>query len=108
MKAVECLHAVDGTAQHAGSTYADSNSVTIRFVRYASSNRGSPLPRVADHIVPHYGEYEAFWHGPLQSLCYRCHDSTKQKIDASNRPIRYVVDVNGKPLDPNHPSNTFK
>lgn len=38
---------------------------------------------VADHPIPHRGDYELFWHQPLQSLCdqqpWRCHSSTKQR-----------------------------
>jgi hypothetical protein len=38
---------------------------------------------VADHVHRHYGDYEKFWNGPLQSLCdqrpWRCHSSTKQR-----------------------------
>jgi len=34
---------------------------------------------VADHIVPHRGNVEAFWTGALQSLCGTCHSSLKQR-----------------------------
>jgi hypothetical protein len=34
---------------------------------------------VADHVVPHRGDAELFWEGELQSLCTRCHSSTKQR-----------------------------
>lgn len=36
---------------------------------------------VADHVVPHKGDYELFWHGELQSLCKFHHDKTKQRIE---------------------------
>jgi hypothetical protein len=36
---------------------------------------------VADHITPHKGDYELFWHGPLQSLCAFHHNKTKQRIE---------------------------
>jgi 5-methylcytosine-specific restriction endonuclease McrA len=26
-----------------------------------------------DHVVPHRGDMDAFWRGPYQSLCPRCH-----------------------------------
>ena len=28
-----------------------------------------------DHIVPHRGDVERFYHGALQSLCHQCHAS---------------------------------
>lgn len=34
---------------------------------------------VADHVVPHRGDQEAFWSGALQSLCAEHHDSIKQR-----------------------------
>lgn len=46
---------------------------------------------IADHDPPHRGDPEAFWHGPLRSLCKPHHDSTKQSQErnqfaASNHP----------------------
>ena len=68
---------------------------------------------VADHITPHKGDYELFWHGPLQSLCAFHHNKTKQRIERKGSKaidIEYsnACDVNGKPIDPNHPSLNFK
>lgn len=38
---------------------------------------------VADHPIPHRGDYHLFWDQPLQSLCdeapWRCHSSVKQR-----------------------------
>lgn len=35
---------------------------------------------VVDHIVPHRGDMALFWQaGNHQSLCKRCHDSTKRR-----------------------------
>lgn len=34
---------------------------------------------VADHIIPHNNDAEAFWTNKLQSLCKPCHDSIKQR-----------------------------
>lgn len=39
------------------------------------------IATVADHIVPHSGDYGMFWFGELQSLCQHCHSSRKQKIE---------------------------
>ena len=36
---------------------------------------------VVDHIEPHRGDMDKFWHGPFQSLCKRCHDSHKQRFE---------------------------
>jgi hypothetical protein len=33
---------------------------------------------VADHVTPHRGDPELFWHGDLQSLCAACHSLFKQ------------------------------
>lgn len=36
---------------------------------------------VADHIIPHKGDAQAFWHGSLQSLCVAHHSGTKQATE---------------------------
>jgi len=38
-----------------------------------------------------------------QSLCKRCHDSTKQAEEKRGYSIH--VDEDGWPVDPNHPAN---
>ena len=58
---------------------------------------------VADHIVPHRFDYHAFWHGELQSLCKRCHDSLKQADEA--RGYSMAVSEEGWPTDERHPFN---
>lgn len=52
------------------------------------------LPRVTiatvcDHVEPHKGDEQKFWNGPFQSLCKRCHDSDKKRIEqgGKRRPI---------------------
>ena len=40
---------------------------------------------VADHVEPHRGDLRKFWHGALQSLCKRCHDSDKQAIEKGGK-----------------------
>jgi hypothetical protein len=37
---------------------------------------------VADHIVPHRGDWAAFWEGELQSLCAHHHNSDKHSQEA--------------------------
>ena len=55
---------------------------------------------VADHIKPHRGDLQLF-HDPanLQSLCKRCHDSTKQRQE--KRPSAGCA-LDGMPSDATH------
>ncbi|HEY7413843.1 MAG TPA: AAA family ATPase [Ktedonobacteraceae bacterium] len=59
--------------------------------------------RVADHVVPHRGDYNSFVLGKLQSLCVECHQVAKRRYER----IGFLpnVDENGWPTDPNHPTN---
>jgi hypothetical protein len=52
---------------------------------------------VADHVVPHKGDFTAFRLGELRSLCVECHD----QLDAKNAP-RSPVRADGTPSDPRH------
>jgi hypothetical protein len=61
---------------------------------------------VADHITPHRGDYDLFFNGALQSLCKHHHNKVKQSIEEHG--YDNSCDVDGRPLDPNHPSLTFK
>ena len=61
---------------------------------------------VADHITPHKGDYNLFWHGELQSLCAMHHNTSKKHIE--DRGYHNAVDVNGAPIDPMHPANKIK
>jgi hypothetical protein len=54
-----------------------------------------------DHIEPHKGDYNSFWHGALQSLCAPCHSSTKATVE--KRGYDTAIGVDGMPLDPRHP-----
>ena len=58
---------------------------------------------VADHVVPHNGDWNSFWTGALQSLCKPHHDGSKKEIEFQG----YCSDVgpDGWPLDNNHPAN---
>jgi 5-methylcytosine-specific restriction endonuclease McrA len=57
---------------------------------------------VADHVVPHRGDPELFWHGRLQSLCKACHDHGKRYEEIGHYA---ELDANGWPIDPSHPTN---
>lgn len=61
---------------------------------------------VADHLEPHRGDPDRFWHGPLQSLCKAHHDATKQRTE--RRGYSTACGVDGWPIDPRHPANAPK
>ena len=58
---------------------------------------------IADHIEPHHGDWNQFLTGKLQSLCFNCHNSSKQFQDRHG----YLKDIgpDGWPIDPRHPAN---
>lgn len=58
---------------------------------------------VADHVVPHRGDSDRFYHGALQSLCDSHHSSAKQREEA--RGYSDALDEDGWPSDPRHPAN---
>jgi hypothetical protein len=62
--------------------------------------------RVADHIVPHKGNYDLFFYGELQSLCYICHNSSKKQLETKG--FTNHIGADGWPLDPRHPANSWK
>jgi hypothetical protein len=51
------------------------------------------LTTIADHVVPHKGDWNDFRLGELQSLCKQCHDSTKQLIE--RRGYSYETGTDG-------------
>ena len=61
---------------------------------------------VADHIVPHRGDYELFRSGALQSLCASHHSKAKQQEE--RRGFSSAIGSDGYPLDPQHPANGGK
>ena len=68
------------------------------------SERGIVMPAtICDHVEPHRGDVNKFWLGPFQSLCKRCHDSTKRFVET--RGYLPGVGLDGWPLDPKHPAN---
>ncbi|MFT4171769.1 MAG: HNH endonuclease signature motif containing protein [Rhodocyclaceae bacterium] len=59
---------------------------------------------VVDHVTPHRGDAKLFWDRKnWQSLCKRCHDSHKQRLEKSGRVVGCGLD--GLPVDPFHPWN---
>ena len=57
---------------------------------------------VADHVVPHKGDYRAFKLGDLRSLCAECHDGLQPAF--KHKPYRPDIGADGYPLDPRHPT----
>jgi len=59
--------------------------------------------KVADHVIPHRGDYMLFWFGELQSLCSEHHSSSKQQLEHKG----FVGDIgcDGFPIDDKHPFN---
>src|SRR5262245_41418304 len=59
--------------------------------------------KIADHIIPHRGDYKLFWFGELQSLCSPCHSGRKAQLEHKG----YVSDIgsDGFPTDEKHPFN---
>lgn len=53
--------------------------------------------RVVDHIEPHRGDAELFWHGDLQTLCKLCHDGVKQRLERGQTVQTFGLD--GYPID---------
>lgn len=59
---------------------------------------------VVDHITPHRGDPVLFWDEQnWQGLCVPHHNSTKQAEE--KRGHTTGCDVQGMPVDPNHPWN---
>jgi hypothetical protein len=69
--------------------------------------RGIVTPAtICDHVEPHKGDVIKFWTGELQSLCLDCHLVTKRQIEEHG--FRFDIDIDGWPLDRNHPVYTGK
>jgi 5-methylcytosine-specific restriction endonuclease McrA len=66
--------------------------------------RGVVTPAtIADHVVPHRGNWNSFRLGTLQSLCNDCHVRMKHHFDLHGYTSEIGAD--GWPLDPRHPAN---
>jgi len=61
---------------------------------------------VADHIKPHKGNADEFYHGALQSLCAHHHNKTKKQLEIKG--FTTDIGLDGWPSDPRHPSNRLK
>jgi 5-methylcytosine-specific restriction endonuclease McrA len=60
---------------------------------------------VVDHVIPHKGDLSLFWDTRnWQAICATCHEAVKKAAERGGNPMR-GCDVNGMPLDPNHPWN---
>jgi 5-methylcytosine-specific restriction enzyme A len=57
---------------------------------------------IADHCVPHRGDWNEFRLGRLQSLCADCHN---RKWADDRRGYRCDIDDDGLPIDPGLPFN---
>jgi 5-methylcytosine-specific restriction enzyme A len=69
-------------------------------------DRGRIAPAsIADHVVPHRGNWNAFRLGALQSLCADCH---KGKWATDRRGYRSDIGRDGLPTDPRHPFNSAR
>ena len=59
---------------------------------------------IADHSPPHGGDYNAFLHGPIRSLCKPCHDGLQPSF--KHKGYRPDIGADGYPVDPKHPFYT--
>jgi hypothetical protein len=55
------------------------------------------MATIADHIEPHRGDWNEFRLGKLQSLCARCHSSSKQRIEHGKPPL-IAIGADGWPV----------
>ena len=58
---------------------------------------------VANHIIPHEGDWDLFIKGELESTCTDCHDAQVQRTEI--RGFDASPGADGWPEDPNHPFN---
>jgi hypothetical protein len=56
------------------------------------------IATVADHVEPHRGNMDLFWHGPLQSLCATHHSGAKQSAEATGRKMT-ITGHDGWPVE---------
>ena len=72
------------------------------YCAYCASRGRTTVASVADHVIPHRGDWEIFCAGTLQSLCETCHSSVKQSEEVTG--FSAAVGPDGVPLDAKHPS----
>ena len=60
--------------------------------------------QVVDHVDPHHGDEQKFFHGVVQSLCKLHHDGAKRRIET----VGYdkTIGDDGWPIDLRHPVHT--
>lgn len=75
----------------------------VPYCEPCKANGMSRHATVANHNPPHRGDRQAFFHGPLESVCEDCHNGAIQA--AEERGFRIDVDDDGWPTDPAHPFN---
>lgn len=65
---------------------------------YCEREDRTTLAEIADHIEPHREDWDRFWFGKLQSLCWPCHSGTKQREEARDaRPdVGFTLPKSGK------------
>lgn len=63
---------------------------------YCAKRGRAVAAEVADHVIPHKGDEDAFYHGKLQSLCSSCHNDTK-KLEEHGKT---GFDAKGNPTTP--------
>jgi 5-methylcytosine-specific restriction endonuclease McrA len=73
--------------------------------RFCASEGRTMIATVADHIVPHGGEWNAFRLGALQSLCRDCHERTKKLVEL--RGYDPAMGPDGFPLSAQHPAYSY-
>ena len=80
-----------------------SNPLCVMCLRMGRTTQAT----VVDHIEPHKGNEELFWdRNNWQSLCTPCHDSAKKHYE--NKGYSQGCDVDGFPIDRDHPFNKGK
>jgi 5-methylcytosine-specific restriction endonuclease McrA len=69
-----------------------------------SGNRHHPRAAVVNHKKPHKGDEVLFFDlDNTEAVCKSCHDALIQKEEARGYTIG--SDINGRPVDPQHPWN---
>jgi 5-methylcytosine-specific restriction enzyme A len=71
------------------------------FCKFCADVGNVTRAEVADHVIPHKGDWNAFLTGELQSLCKPCHDNVKTRVERLG--YRPNIGTDGLPIDPNHP-----
>lgn len=70
--------------------------------RYCEAMGVTSAATVVDHVIPHKGDPDLFWHGEVQSMCKTCHDAAKARQERMGYDI--ACDADGYPIDAGHPN----